>query len=165
MELKQVPLRLIDPWPRNPRGITDRGFERLKRQIRKHGEYKPLIVEPMPGGRYMALGGNMRLRAFQELKFKLVWVSIVRPKSAAEQTEYAMSDNDRVGSYLREALAKLVAKVKRDVVLEDYQITLGGEVSIPGLMKDYGPGMGILEKELDETIKTAHRCQECGYKW
>ena len=32
-------------------------------------------------------------------------------------------------------------------------------------MKDYGPGMEILEKELDETIPTAHKCQECGYKW
>lgn len=165
MEIKQVPIGLVDLWPKNPRGIMDRGFERLKQQIKELEEYKPLVVKPMPGGRYMVLGGNMRLRAYRFLRYKKVWVWVVHPKTEGEDLEIALLDNDRVGKYDREKLAKLAARVRYDIDLEDYQITVGEGVSIPCLMKDYGPAMDVLEKELDETIKTAHKCQECGYRW
>ena len=165
MEIKQVPIGLVDLWPENPRGIMTRGYERLKRQIKKLKEYRPLIVKPMPGGRYMVLGGNMRLRAYRELGYEKVWIWVVHPKSKADEIEIAIIDNDRVGKYDREKLAKLAARVKHDIVLEDFQITLGEGISIPCLMEDYGPAMDVLKKELDETIETAHECQECGYRW
>jgi len=164
MELLTVKISQLDPWPKNPRGITVLGMERLKRQILRHGLYKPLVVKPA-GKRFIVLGGNMRLEALKQIGVKEVQVSVVHPKSEAEDLEFAMSDNDRVGRYDRKALAELVFPVKDVLALEDYQVTLGEETSIPDLMKDFGPGMEISDKDLDESIPTTHECQECGYKW
>lgn len=165
MELLTVRISRLDPWSKNPRGITIEGMERLKRQLLKRKQYKPLIVKPADGDRFIVLGGNMRLEAMKQLGVTEVVVSVVHPKSEAEDLEYAMSDNDLIGKYDREGLAELVLPVKDELALEDFQITLGGEVSIPDLMKDYGPGMDISEKELNEAIPTTYECQECGYKW
>ena len=164
MELLTVKLSQLDPWPKNPRGITVQGMERLKRQLLKFKQYKPLIVKPA-GKRFIVLGGNMRLAALKQLGVVDVVVSVVYPKTEAEELEYALSDNDRVGRYDRKALAELVFPVKDKLALEDYQITLGEETGIPDLMKNFGPGMEISDKDLDESIPTTHKCQVCGYKW
>lgn len=164
MDLRMVAVDLLDPWEKNPRGITVEGLERLKRQILKLGMYKPLIVRAA-GRRFEVLGGNMRLLALRALKVKEAQVSVVEPASEAEAMEFALSDNDRIGKYDLPALAKLILPFRTKIELEDYRITLGDEVKIGDLLKDYGPGLEVKEKELDESIPTSHVCQECGYKW
>lgn len=164
MELRTVKLSLIDPWPKNPRGITIRGMERLTRQISRHDLYKPLIVKPV-GHRFIVLGGNMRLRDLKKRGVRETLVSVVHPKSEAEDLAYAMSDNDRIGRYEREELARLILPIRDNLPLEDYEVTLVEETPFPDLMREFGPGMEISDKDLDESIPTAHKCQECGYKW
>ena len=70
MELRRVPISEIVPWDKNPRGILKADFERLKRQIKKLGVYKPLVVcedgKARGKRRFVVLGGNMRIRALQE---------------------------------------------------------------------------------------------------
>ena len=83
----------LTEWKDNPRKVTDEGLERLKFQIKKLGQYKPLLVTD----RGEVLGGNMRLRVYRELGIKDVWVSVVKPKDENEKIEYALSDNDRIG--------------------------------------------------------------------
>ena len=129
------------------------------------GQYKPLIVMPAEEDSYIVLGGNMRLLAFRELRVETAVVSVVYPKSEAEATEYAMSDNDKVGEYDTGLLFKVILPVKDDISPEDFRITLGKASSLPEVMRDYGPDLKILERVLDETIPTRHKCQECGYKW
>ena len=75
-----------------------------------------------------------------------------------------MSDNDRIGRK-REELAKLILPVRGQSPSRTIEITLGEQTPIPSSLEGYGPGMDISDKELDETIQTAHKCQECGYKW
>ncbi len=163
-ELKTVPISQVEPWPRNPRGISEAGFQRLKRQIERHGVFKPLVVMPA-GKKWVVLGGNMRLRAYRELGHKEVEISVVHPKTEAEALEYALSDNDRVGRYDLEALAKALDPIKDRVVLEDYHVALGDEEKVPDFLKKFGPGSMVQEKELDESLPTTHECKECGYKW
>ena len=165
MELLEVPLSNLEPWPKNPRGITTAGMERLKRQILGLGQYKPLIVKPAGKGWFVVLGGNMRLEALKQIGAEKAWVSVVHPTSEAQELEYALSDNDRVGRYDMGALAKLVLPVKSGLKLEDYAVTLGDETTLPGLMKMFGPASVIQEKEMDESLQTTHECKECGYKW
>lgn len=94
----------IKEWSKNPRSITKDGFERLKKQIQKLGQYKPLLITP--DGE--VLGGNMRLKAYKVLGIEDVWVSVVTPKDENEKLSYALSDNDRAGFYDDDLLANLI---------------------------------------------------------
>jgi len=105
-------------WNNNPRNIEEKDFNRLKKQIQKLGQYKPLLITS--DGE--VIGGNMRLRAYKELKIKKVWVSIVEPKDESEKMEYALSDNDRVGYYDDDMLANLMPEL--DIKWGDYAIDL-----------------------------------------
>mgnify|MGYP001605570934 CR=1 FL=1 len=77
-------------WDKNPRTISKEAFERLKWQLEKLGEYKPLLVNQDN----IVLGGNMRLKAYTEMGKDKLWVSPVVTKNEAEMWEYALSDND-----------------------------------------------------------------------
>ena len=164
MDIRTVLVGSLEAWKANPRGITVQDLERLKRQIVRHGVYKPLIVMPA-GKRWTVIGGNMRLLALRQLGVKQVDVSVVHPKTEAEVLEYALSDNDRAGRYDQAALSKLLQADLDRIKLEDYRITVGLELPVGDVMKDYGPGMEVKEMELDENLATSHHCKECGYKW
>ena len=100
----------LKEWAKNPRSITPEGLERLKKQLVKNKEeqgewlYKPLIITN--GG--TVLGGNMRLKALRELKADTVWVSVVKADTVDKMLEIALSDNDRVGTYVFDELDSLV---------------------------------------------------------
>ena len=83
----------LKAWDKNPRTISKEAYERLKWQIEKLGEYKPLLVNQDN----IVLGGNMRLKAYTEMGKDKLWVSPVVTKNEAEMWEYALSDNDHVG--------------------------------------------------------------------
>ncbi|MFA6972901.1 MAG: DNA methyltransferase [Gallionella sp.] len=133
-----IPIGQVKLWEKNPRSIEKKDFERLKKQITKHGVYKPLIV-CRSGEGYEVIGGNMRLRALQDMGFKEVWVSVVEPKTDAEKVEIALSDNDRAGSYDEDALAELVYEFKDEIDLKDYHLDLGKTVDLSELLDNYAP--------------------------
>lgn len=93
-------------WDKNPRSINEKDFARLKKQIQELGQYKPLIITPDNE----VIGGNMRLRAYQELKIDEVWVSVVDVKTDEMKLKYALSDNDRAGFYDSDLLADLTGE-------------------------------------------------------
>ena len=165
MEFRTVPVSRLNPWEKNPREISGQDYERLKWQILKLKLYKPLVVEPTPGGRFLVLGGNSRLAILKEVREKEAGVSIVHPISEAQRMKYAMSDNDLIGKYDTKKLARLILPVKDEIPLENYRIPVGEPKTIPELKREFGQSLVIREKELDEGIKTAHACRECGYKW
>jgi DNA modification methylase len=90
-------------WEQNPRSIKEKDFERLKKQIKELGQYKPLLITKEGE----VIGGNMRLRAYRDLGIEEVWVSVVNPKNEAEKLAYALSDNDRAGYYDDDLLSNL----------------------------------------------------------
>src|SRR5258708_37211704 len=83
-------------WSKNPKIVLREDFNRLKKQITKFGQYKPLVI--ISTGE--VIGGNSRLEALKELDVKQAWVSVVEPKTEAEKVEIAISDNDQIGKYL-----------------------------------------------------------------
>lgn len=127
------PVEKLYNWDKNPRGIRDEDFERLKHQITKHGVYKPLIVTPMGE----VIGGNMRLRALKALGAKEVWVSVVEPKSEQEKIEIALSDNDRAGYYELDELAELV--IDLDIDKDAYKVDIGAPRTLADVLSQYGP--------------------------
>jgi DNA modification methylase len=138
MNIITVPTSKVVPWEKNPRGVKADDFERLKRQILELGVYKPLVCF-QKNGKYITLGGNIRIRALRELGQKEVEISIVRPKSEAEKIKYALSDNDRVGYYEEQALAELVYPHLAELNLDDFKVDIGKAVELKFIIEDFGP--------------------------
>ena len=107
----------LHEWDKNPRTITVEAYDRLKRQIQKFGQYKPIIITDDG----TVIGGNMRLKAYRELGIEEVWVSIVNAESDKQKMEYALSDNDRSGFYDEDLLANLTGNMP-DIQWNDYSI-------------------------------------------
>jgi hypothetical protein len=123
----------LRPWKDNPRNITPSDFERLKKQITKLGQYKPLLVTK--DGE--VIGGNMRLKAYNALGIKDVWVSVVEPKDENEKLEYALSDNDRAGYYDDDMLANLIPNY--DIDWSQYAVDMKPPEDIQKLIDRIAP--------------------------
>jgi len=115
-------------WDKNPRNIKTKDFDRLKRQIQKLGQYKPLLITKDNE----VIGGNMRLRAYRELGIDEVWVSIVDPKDDNEKLEYALSDNDRAGFYDSNMLVNLMPDY--EIEWGDYAVDLKEPITLDDLI-------------------------------
>ena len=62
--LHQLPLDLLVPNPDQPRrDFGDAELGELAESIRAHGVLQPVLVRPLPGGRYELVAGERRLRA------------------------------------------------------------------------------------------------------
>lgn len=120
---KQVPIETVQNWDKNPRKIMKDDFARLKKQIIKFKQYKPLVCY-QENGNLVTIGGNMRIRALKELGYKDVWITVAKFDDEQEKIEVALSDNDRAGSYDEDALAELVYPFKELMPLEDYKVDL-----------------------------------------
>lgn len=164
MKIIKVPIDKVIPWDKNPRGIKEEDFERLKRQIKKLGVYKPLLCY-QEGDRFVTLGGNMRIRALKELGFKEVEISLVKPKSEAEKIEYSLSDNDRAGYYEDVKLAELIYPHLEELNLNDFKVDIGNPRDLKDIVQQFGPDFEIEEKEIDENLETLNECPRCGYRW
>lgn len=127
-------------WKKNPRNITKKGFERLLKQTKRLGQYKPIIITPDNE----VIGGNMRLKAYRELNIQEVWVSVVNPKDDNEKMEYALSDNDRAGYYDSDLLANMMPDY--DIGWDDYTVDLTQPKTIDEILS------GMETYEIDESI-------------
>lgn len=99
----------IEGLPRNPRFIRDEKFEALKRSIVEDPEmlsFRPVMVYPF-NGRYVAIGGNMRLTALKELGYTDVpCVVIPEGTDAKKLRAYTMKDNYGYGEWDSSILAE-----------------------------------------------------------
>lgn len=154
----------LAPWDKNPRGINKDDFERLKRQITNLGIYKPLLINKDN----VVLGGNMRLKAYQDLGIEEVEVSVVDAQTPKRMLEYALSDNDRAGYYEDQQLAELVASVP-DIDLGDYKVDMGKPISIGELLQQLGPGdVNNTNQEIDTDILGEDldiECPKCHFRF
>lgn len=149
----------LQVWEKNPRFIENKeDFERLKRQIKELGQYKPLLVTEDG----IVVGGNMRLRAMTEMGTDDVWItelSFGKEEQTPEQIangepqkyralidgkvqekvadsieqimlEYALSDNDNVGMYNQQELAELMQPYQTLMPVDNYKLELAPSVKL-----------------------------------
>jgi DNA modification methylase len=92
---KEMKLTEIHINPANPRLIKDDRFKKLVKSIEefpKMMELRPIIVDKDG----LILGGNMRFKALQELKYKDIpdeWVKRAEELTEAEKREFIIKDN------------------------------------------------------------------------
>ena len=139
LDIRRVDISAVSPWDKNPRGIKTKDYERLKKQILRLGVYKPLVCYENGGGKFIVLGGNMRIRALKDLGLKEIEISVVHPTSEAQKIEFALSDNDRAGFYEEDKLAELVYPHIADLDLSDYKVDLGEALDLRQVVERFGP--------------------------
>ena len=140
-------IETLKEWDKNPRSLSKEGFERLKKQIQKLGVYKPLLITKDG----TVLGGNMRLKALQDLGYKDIWVSVVEADTEEKKIEYALSDNDRVGKYEGDQLANLIGNFP-EVEWNDYAVDIKEPQLVSDIMDQYSE---VTEDEVPEVPKVA----------
>ena len=92
-ELRQVPVELIDPNPHQPRQQFDEAaLLGLAESIRVRGVIQPVLVRPLPSGRYELVAGERRWRAAQLAELAQV-PAIVRHHDDAGSIELALIEN------------------------------------------------------------------------
>lgn len=93
--------------PNNPRVIKDERFKKLVKSIQefpKMMELRPMVIN----SDNIVLGGNMRLKALKELKYKEVpdvWVKRAEDLTEEEQRRFIIADNVGFGEHDWEMLA------------------------------------------------------------
>lgn len=87
--------------PKNPRLIRDERFEALKKSIQDAPDMldlRELLVYPMDNGKYIVIGGNMRLAACIELGFTELPCKIIRKETPVKTLrEITIKDNEAFG--------------------------------------------------------------------
>lgn len=93
---------------KNPRQVRDAKFDKLKKSIQefpKMMELRPIVYDPVT---MEVLGGNMRLRAIQDLNMKEIpdnWVKSAADLTDEEKERFVITDNVSFGEWDFDVLA------------------------------------------------------------
>ena len=92
-DLRNVPVELVVPNPRQPRRSFDEAaLEALAGSLRERGILQPVLVRPVAGGTYELVAGERRWRAAQIAGLDSI-PAIVRDRDDAEALEAALIEN------------------------------------------------------------------------
>jgi ParB family transcriptional regulator, chromosome partitioning protein len=92
-ELRQLPVDLVAPNPDQPRrSFDEETLLALAGSIRTRGVLQPVLVRPVPGGRFELIAGERRWRAAQLAELATI-PAIVRHHDDAESLELALIEN------------------------------------------------------------------------
>jgi ParB-like chromosome segregation protein Spo0J len=106
--MKYVKIDKVKPNPNNPRVIRDAKFEQLVQSIKDFPDMlnkRPLIVFSDVDGKYLTLGGNMRLKALNELKYKEIPIVVADEWTEEQKAEFLIKDNVGFGEWNWDNLA------------------------------------------------------------
>jgi ParB family transcriptional regulator, chromosome partitioning protein len=92
-ELREVPIEMISPNPRQPRRRFDEeALHALAGSLGERGVLQPVLVRPRPGGGYELVAGERRWRAAQIAGLETI-PALVRPRDDALALEVALIEN------------------------------------------------------------------------
>jgi ParB-like chromosome segregation protein Spo0J len=99
---KMVKISQIKPNPKNPRTIKDERFEKLKKSIQDFPDMlnkRPLVCFTDTDGKYVVLGGNMRLKAAKDLGLKELPIILADEWTEEQKAEFLIKDNVGFGEW------------------------------------------------------------------
>jgi hypothetical protein len=103
-----VPIGQVKANPKNPRVLRDEKFLKLKQSITDFPDmlnYRAIVAVTDADGKYMALGGNMRLRALQDLGAKEVPIMLADHWTVEQRDRFTIADNVGFGEWDWDQLA------------------------------------------------------------
>ena len=96
MNATNIPIGRLRANPNNPRMLRDEKFAKLKKSLTDFPDMlnkRPIVAVTDTDGKFMVLGGNMRLRALQDLKVKEVPVILADEWTEEQRREFIIKDN------------------------------------------------------------------------
>ncbi len=109
LQKTKIPISKIEPnkgqipgLPKNPRAIRDNKFKKLVQSIKDNPEMLSLreIIVCQHGDKFIALGGNMRLRAMKEIGYTEAICTVVPKETTVEQMKaFVLKDNSSFGEW------------------------------------------------------------------
>ena len=124
-----VKISEVKPNPKNPRIIKDGKFQKLVKSIQEFPDMlnkRPLIVFTDVDGKYCVLGGNMRLKALNELKYTEIPVIVADEWTEEQKAEFLIKDNVGFGEWDWDILANEWDAEK----LDDWGLDLPVDLSV-----------------------------------
>jgi site-specific DNA-methyltransferase (adenine-specific) len=106
MEIRNI--SEIKPNPKNPRVIRDDKFAKLVKSIQDFPEMlekRPLVCYTDTDGKFVVLGGNMRLKAAKECKLKEIPIILADDWTEEQKAQFLIKDNVGFGEWDWEQLA------------------------------------------------------------
>jgi ParB family transcriptional regulator, chromosome partitioning protein len=92
-DFREVPVAMIRPNPEQPRRSFDpESISALAESISGAGVIQPLIVRPLPDGRYELIAGERRWRAAREAGIEVV-PALIRDEDEATRLQTALIEN------------------------------------------------------------------------
>src|SRR5215207_2737249 len=92
-ELRDVPVELIAPNPRQPRhAFGEDALVALADSLRERGVLQPVLVRPVAGGTYELVAGERRWRAAKIAALEVI-PALVRERGDADALEAALIEN------------------------------------------------------------------------
>jgi DNA modification methylase len=127
-----VDINLIKPNPKNPRTIKDDKFNKLKKSISEFPDMlnkRPLICFTDKDGKYVILGGNMRLKASKDIGLKELPIILADEWTEEQKAEFLIKDNVGFGEWDWDSLANEWDTEK----LQDWGLDLPLDLSVEEL--------------------------------
>jgi hypothetical protein len=108
---KKIKLSTLKPNPSNPRVVKDDKFKKLVTSLEQFPQMlakRPIICVTDTDGKLYPLGGNMRLKALQQLNYKEIpaaWVMLADEWTIEQRKEFTIKDNVGYGEWDWDILA------------------------------------------------------------
>ena len=97
-----VDIKQVKTNPKNPRVIKDDKFKKLVNSIQEFPDMlnkRPLVCFTDTDGKYVVLGGNMRLKACNELKLTEIPIILADEWTEEQKDEFLIKDNVGFGEW------------------------------------------------------------------
>ncbi|MEA2298306.1 MAG: ParB family transcriptional regulator, chromosome partitioning protein [Solirubrobacteraceae bacterium] len=137
-ELRELPVDLIAPNPRQPRRRFDeQSLAGLAASLGVRGVLQPVLVRPRPGGSFELIAGERRWRAAKLAGLERI-PALVRPRGDAEALELALIENMAREDLnpIEEARACAALVEELSLTREDVGLRVGrGRVAVSNLLR------------------------------
>ena len=104
MQIQNLPIDILKPVDYNPRQISKKQFEDLKKSVQNFGAMEPAIINSFPGRENVIISGHMRIRVAQDIGMKDFPCLVVRLPMEKER-ELNIRMNRNTGEFNYEDLA------------------------------------------------------------
>ena len=160
IETEIINAKDLKHFDRNPRTISKKDMDSLKKSIEKFGFVEPLVIDEDN----VILGGNQRYDAAIELGMQDVPCWRIKGLSENEKFSLNVGLNKISGEWDEAELTKILSEIDENSDLLDFSGFSKEELNALTLQMsmDLQP---YSEKEFDESIETNNKCPKCGYIW
>lgn len=158
-ELRDLPVELISPNPKQPRRrFDDQALAALADSLSERGVLQPVLVRPRAGGSYELVAGERRWRAAKMAGLETI-PALVRPRADVEALELALIENMAREDLnpIEEARACAALVEELGLTREDVGRRVGrGRVAVSNLMRLLDLPDEVLELLQEGSLSEGH---------